>query len=260
LFVSASSCASVFRHFSVSSFSLFKSFYLNISYLIKFLYLVKFNNLNLHTTFAMKKKTLELFTFTPEGKIVHALSSGEKSFSELVKSTDLSERWLSIKLKRLLRLGVVKLNDNAYRVDYEKLHAFLISSLKDAAWMAAYEIVGKHPEVLSILLFGSMAKGNVHEESDIDLLVISESPLDLTNDEYEISIRFRVPFEITSMTLKEFLAMLHFKSSLLFGILEGYEVLFDRTNITTLMKVSERGIYKNWLYKKDDELWLKLKK
>jgi len=210
--------------------------------------------------FAMKEKTLELFAFTPEGKIVHALSSGEKSFSELVKATALSERWLSIKLKRLLRLGVVKLDRNVYQVDHEKLHTLLIPSLKDDAWMAAYEIVERHPEVLSILLYGSIAKGNTHEESDIDLLVISESPLGLTSDEYEISIKRGVAFEITSMTLKEFLAMLHFKSSLLFGILEGYEVLFDRAGITTLLKVSKREICKNWLYKKDEELWLKLKK
>lgn len=208
----------------------------------------------------MKKKTLELFAFTPEGKIVHALSSGEKSFSELVKATALSERWLSIKLKRLRRLGVVKLGDNVYRVDHEKLQTFLIPSLKEAAWMAAYEVVENHPEVLSVLLYGSMAKGNANEESDIDLLVISETALDLNDDEYEISIRLGVAFEITSMALKEFLAMLHLKSSLLFGILEGYEVLFDRAGITTLLKVSKREICRNWLYKKDEELWLKLKK
>ena len=208
----------------------------------------------------MRKKTLKLFAFTPEGRIVRALSSGEKSFSELVKATGLSERWLSIKLKQLLQLGVVKLSGNGYQVDHEKLHAVLIPSLKDTAWIAAYEIVEKHPQVLSVLLYGSIAKGKTHEESDIDLLVISENPLNLSDDEYEISMKYGVAFEITSVALTEFLAMLHFKSALLFGILEGYDVLFDRAGITTLLKIFMKDIYKNWRYNRDEELWLKLRK
>lgn len=208
----------------------------------------------------MRKKTLKLFALTPEGRIVRALSSGEKSFSELVKATGLSERWLSIKLKQLLQLGVVKLSGNGYQVDHEKLHAILIPSLKETAWLAAYEIVEKYPQILSVLLYGSVAKGNVHEESDVDLLVISENPLNLTEDEYKISMRHGVAFEITSVALTEFLAMLHFKSALLFGILEGYDVLFDRAGITALLKVFMKDIYKNWRYNKDEGLWLKLRK
>ncbi|MDI6904222.1 MAG: nucleotidyltransferase domain-containing protein [Candidatus Bathyarchaeia archaeon] len=208
----------------------------------------------------MRKKTLMLFAFTPEGRIVRALSSGEKSFSELVKATGLSERWLSIKLKQLLQLGVVKLSGKGYQVDHEKLQAILIPSLKETAWIAAYEIVEKHPQVLSVLLYGSVAKGKAHEESDVDLLVISENPLNLSNDEYEISMKYGVAFEITSVALIEFLAMLHFKSALLFGILEGYDVLFDRAGITALLKVFMKDIHKNWRYNKDEELWLKLRK
>jgi predicted nucleotidyltransferase len=208
----------------------------------------------------MRKKTLKLFAFTPEGRIARALSSGEKSFSELVKTTGLSERWLSIKLKQLLQLGVVKLGGKGYQVDPEKLHAILIPSLKETAWIAAYEIVESHPQVLSVLLYGSVAKGEVHEESDVDLLVISENPLDLTKDEYEISMKYGVAFEITSVALTEFLAMLHFKSALLFGILEGYDVVFDRAGITALLKVFMKDIYKNWRYNRDEELWLKLRK
>lgn len=208
----------------------------------------------------MKKKTIQLFNFTPEGKILHALSSGNKTFSELVKATSLSERWLSIKLKKLLHLGVIELGDNTYRVNYEKLHAVLVPSLKETAWIAAYEIIEKHPAVLGVLLYGSVAKGKTHEESDIDLLVISETPLDLTNDEYEISIKYKVAFHITSVALSEFLAILHLKPALLFGILEGYEVLFDRSGITALLKALKKEIYRNWSYNKDEELWLKLKK
>jgi len=208
----------------------------------------------------MKKKALKLFAFTPEGRIVRALSMGEKSFSELVKATGLSERWLSIKLKQLLQLGVVKLSGKGYQVDHENLHAILTPSLKETAWIAAYEIVEKYPQVLSVLLYGSVAKEKAHEESDVDLLVISENPLNLSDDEYEISVKYGVAFEITSVALTEFLAILHFKSALLFGILEGYDVLFDRAGITTLLKVFRKDIYKNWRYNRDEGLWLKLGK
>jgi predicted nucleotidyltransferase len=208
----------------------------------------------------MAKKTLKLSAFTPEGRIVRALSTGKQSFSELVKTTSLSERWLSIKLKQLLQLGVVKLSSNGYHVDPQRLHALLTPSLKEAAWIATYEVIEKHPQILSVLLYGSIAKGKVHEESDVDLLVISEDPLDLTDDEYEISMKYGVAFEINSVSLTECLAMLHFKSALLFGVLEGYDVLFDRAGITTLLKISNKDIHKNWYYNKDEELWLKLKK
>lgn len=208
----------------------------------------------------MKKKMLKLCAFTPEGRIVRALSNGKNSFSELVKATGLSERWLSIKLKQLLQLDVVKLSSNGYQVDHEKLHALLAPSLKETAWIAAYEVVEKYPQVLSVLLYGSIAKGKVHEESDVDLLVISENPLDLTDDEYKISMKYRIAFEMTSVSLTEFLAVLHFKSALLFGILEGYDVLFDRAGIATLLKVFNKDIHKNWHYNKDEELWLKLRK
>ena len=94
----------------------------------------------------------------------------------------------------------------------------------------------------------------------MSLLVISESQLDFANYEYKISMKYGVVFEITSITIKEFIAMLYFVSSLLFGILEGYDVLFDSAGITTLLKVFKKDISKNWSYNKDEEIWLKLNK
>ncbi len=208
----------------------------------------------------MKKRGLRLFTLTPEGRIIRALTEGEKSFSELVKETGLSGRWLSVKLKQLLQLGVVKFSSEGYQANYEKLRSILGGSLKEIAWIAACEIVEKHPEVLSVLLYGSVAKGKTSEESDIDLLVVSEKPLDLSDDEYKISIKYGVVLEITSITLTEFLSMLHFKSSLIFGVLEGYEVLFDSVGIAALLKVYMKDISKDWSYNKDEEIWVKLRK
>ncbi|MEM2135769.1 MAG: nucleotidyltransferase domain-containing protein [Candidatus Jordarchaeaceae archaeon] len=208
----------------------------------------------------MKGAVLKLFTSTPEGKIIQALLSGEKSFSELLRETGLSERWLSVKLKQLLRLGLVKITGNGYHVDRDKLHSVLGASLKEIAWAAAYEIVEKHREVLGVLLYGSVAKGETREESDIDLLVISEEPLSLTEDEYQISMKYGVAFEINSVTLKEFVAMLNMESSLIFGILEGYHVLFDNAGISQLLKVFKKEILKKWSYNPDDGTWAKLER
>ena len=202
---------------------------------------------------------MPLFRVSPEGKIIYALLNGEKSFSELVKA-GLSERWLSIKLKELIFLGVVKHQDSRYRVDPERLQALLKPMLKDYAWMATYEIVKEHPQVLCVLLFGSVAKGKIHDESDVDLLVVAEEPLDLSRDEYEISMKFKIQFEIFTMDVKEFLAILHLKSSFLFGILEKYEVLFDRAGITTLLRTTLKEIRDIWHYSEDEDLWLKTKK
>lgn len=118
----------------------------------------------------MKNRILKLSKFTPEGRIIHVLSSGEKSFSELIKETGLSERGLTIKLKELLQLGLVKLNDKGYHVDRERLNNILAASYKEITWIAAYEIVENHPKVLSVVLYESTAKGKTHEESDVDLV------------------------------------------------------------------------------------------
>ena len=208
----------------------------------------------------MKGKVLKLFSLTPEGKIIRALSGGERSFSELVEGTGLSERWLSVKLKQLLSLGVVKLGAGGYTLDRERLHSLLAASLKEVAWAAACEIVENHPEVLSVLLYGSVAKGEVGEESDVDLLVVSEEPLELSGDEYELSMRYGVAFEITVLPLTEFLAVLHLRSSLLFGILEGYDVLFDRSGVAAMLRVLAREIHRDWRYLRDEGVWLRLKR
>ena len=72
------------------------------------MYLVKFKSWN-RSVSNIKGRVLKLFSLTPEGKIIRALSGGERSFPELFEGTGLSERWLSVKLKQLLSLGVVKL-------------------------------------------------------------------------------------------------------------------------------------------------------
>ncbi len=54
--------------------------------------------------------------------------------------------------------------------------------------------------------------------------------------------------------------MLNLESSLIFGILEGYDVLFDRAGIAQLLKVFKKDIYKKWSYNPDEEIWLKLEK
>ncbi|HID91171.1 TPA: hypothetical protein EYP44_04345 [Candidatus Bathyarchaeota archaeon] len=158
-------------------------------------------------------------------KIVGALTG--KHFSELVRVTGLSARWLSLKLKELMGLGVVRLRDNVYEVDHDKLRAFLAPSLREIAWMAAYELVKGHEEVLPSCSMGR-SQGMAGGESDVDLPIISEGPLELIDEEYDVSMKYGTAFEITSMTLRGFIAMLHLRSSLLFGLLEGYDVLFDR--------------------------------
>jgi hypothetical protein len=59
-------------------------------------------------------------------------------------------------------------------------------------------------------------------------------------------MKYGVAFEITPVAFTEFVAMLYFKSWLLFGILEGYGVFFDRAGIATLLKAFTKDIYKDW--------------
>ena len=62
------------------------------------------------------------------------------------------------------------------------------------------------------------------------------------------------------MSLKEFLHNLLGEPTILFGILEGYEVLYDKFNIARgLLMLKEIEIKKRWFYDPEEDIWLERK-
>ena len=58
----------------------------------------------------------KLVEITPEGKIVAALIEGPKSYGRLKVATELSDRWLSKRLKELSSAGLIERYGNHYRL------------------------------------------------------------------------------------------------------------------------------------------------
>lgn len=89
-------------------------------------------------------------------------------------------------------------------------------------------------DVIAVLLFGSVAKGNVHPESDLDVVVAKDSHQNLIKRKE--SIRYRVDIDLWehSYSFYENLFEKNWKPeemflySLFLNILQECEVLYDR--------------------------------
>ncbi|HID19286.1 TPA: hypothetical protein EYP27_07090, partial [Candidatus Bathyarchaeota archaeon] len=200
----------------------------------------------------MVKLKPKLVEVTPEGKIVAALVEGLKSYSELKSATGLSDRWLSRKLKELLSSGIIRHSEGRYQleglkiVNADPLFACFLkntASLNVKARLIAGEL-SRNDKVVSIVLFGSVARGEVGEKSDIDLLVVTEVEFEdrLNSLIHELMLKYNVPVEAVFLTYEDLLANLQAKTAFSFGLLESYQVLYDRGGVETLLSIKRKEI------------------
>lgn len=216
---------------------------------------------------------MKLLKYTPEYKILSALTSGGKSFSVLKRETELSSRWLSKTLDELLKENLVQKSGSLYelaslesiretvRGELHELNrniAFLFPSVgMHEKAVRATDLISKEPNVIGIVLFGSVAKGTATLESDIDLLVICAEKTDLTDTIYDTMAKVEAPIEPLTMTFKQFLVNLIDEPTMIFGVIEAYEVLNDRFNmINDFLNWKEEDIKKRWFYDTEEEIWL----
>lgn len=201
---------------------------------------------------------MKIVEFTKEGLIVKALMEGPHRYKELKKATELSNAWLSKKLQELLNLGMIYAQNGYYHLNPERLQEALKKEKTHIARMIAQEII-KTYKVEAIILFGSLAR-NQQRDADIDLLVITTenffNPLQVS---IQLFRRFAVAVDIVHLTLKEFLKWLHDKPPLLFGLLTGYKILYDKGYIKPFLGTLKREIHKEWVYIQEKEAWLKKK-
>lgn len=216
---------------------------------------------------------IKLFRTTPEFKVFTALLSGDKSFNELKRETSLSSRWLSKTLVNLSNHGFIEKTGSLYRLaSMEKIREIAKNQLIElntgmkallplidlhAKAIGAANFIAQDENVLAIVLFGSVAKGATTPESDIDLLVISLNKSDLIDIVYAAMIEVEASIEALTISFKQFLINLLDEPTMLFGILEGYEVLYDKLNVVKgLLKLKEMEIKKRWFYDPEEEIWL----
>ena len=84
-----------------------------------------------------------------------------------------------------------------------------------------------------IILFGSYAKGNNTEESDLDLILIKETDLPKHKRGIEVRrlfYRLPVPIDFRIYTRQEFNSELNIQNSFLNSALSGSKTLYERKN------------------------------
>ena len=203
----------------------------------------------------------------PEGKIVAALVSSPKSYGELKTLTGLSDRWLSKKLKELHSAQTIENYGNLYRlrkpvetVNSDPIFAqYLQKKLPlEAKARLITEEVRRDERVVSVILFGSVAKGKTSMESDIDLLIVTEEEAEdtLTETIYNLMFKYDTPIEAIFQTYDGLIANLQAKTALSFGLLEGYQVLYDRGGVEGLLSIKKRELEREWIHDKEAETWI----
>jgi len=211
---------------------------------------------------------LKLIDLTAEGRVVAALIDSPKTYSELKLSTRLSDRWLSEKLKTLSSRGIIELSQSKYQLN--RRNAILedrvfLEYLKNSltpigkARIAAEHIARDH-QVVAIILFGSVAKGVSTKDSDLDLLIITKEDGDVErefNDQiYNLMFSLDVPIEALFLTYDELLLNLQAKTSFIFGVAEGYKVLYDVGGVENMLALIKEEIERKWLYEEEAGGWL----
>jgi len=200
---------------------------------------------------------MKLVEFTKQGLIVYALMGGALRYKDLKRATGLSDAWLSKKIQELLQLGVVVLSDGRYYLNVERLQEMLRNEKTFIARLIAQEIVKRNGDIISIILFGSLVR-NQREEADIDLLIATTSedftPLETS---LEMLFKFGVAVDIVHVTLKDLLQWLYGKPPILFGILSGYEILYDKGYVKDFLETLKKEVLKDWIYIERERLWLK---
>lgn len=91
-----------------------------------------------------------------------------------------------------------------------------------------------HPE--KVVLFGSSVSGHMDEESDVDLLIIKDTPLPFHRRGSEVRallrpLRLHLPMDIIVLTPQELDVQLKKGNVFLENILREGEVLFERSGI-----------------------------
>lgn len=199
---------------------------------------------------------MKLVEFTKEGLIVHALMGGSLRYKDLKTATGLSDAWLSKKLQELLQLGIIFLRDGHYRLRVERLQEALRNEKTFIARLIVQEIM-KNRDVLAVVLFGSLVRDS-RKEADIDLLIVTtHEEFNPVETSVEMLRKFGVAVDILHVTLKDLLGWLYEKPPILFGVLSGYEIFFDRGYFTDFFEMLKKEVAKDWVYVEEDKLWLR---
>jgi len=156
--------------------------------------------------------------------------------------------------------GCYRLKDPAEIIDADPVFAQFLqgrASLKVRAKLIA-EDMSRNREVVAVVLFGSVAKGEATDDSDVDMLVVTESEMEetLSGRLYDLMFKYDVPVEAVFLTYDDLIINLQAKTAFSFGLLEGYQIFHDRGGVENLFSIKRREILENWIYDEEVGAWI----
>ena len=210
---------------------------------------------------------MELVSLTSEGRIVLTLKHGQHTYSELKLETELSDRWLTIKLGELEGQGVVEKNGKWYGLKQEtsvsayELSLYMISQAKQMASEFA-----NLRFVKAVILFGSVAQRNAGEYSDLDMIIVVSEPVDRVKKEVILEIsrlesNYHMTIEPLILAKEDFLDNVYSREGgIIYGVAEGFEVLVDKTGeFGKILRNRVEEIRRSHDYLVEERIWLKVR-
>ena len=116
-------------------------------------------------------------------------------------------------------------------------------------------------DLISIILFGSIVKGNFTSTSDIDVLVVCETPpkdwrardkmvMELTED---IEIKYATPIHMTLVSKDEISHAIESAYPLMLEIYDANEIIYDKNNFFKQLTMDFEKNLRRWHAKKIDK-------
>ena len=210
-----------------------------------------------------------------EGKIVLSLISGfwglgdyPRRFSELKRVLNVSDPGLYKALRRIEAEGIIERNgQRRYHVKPELrdhvgklLRPLYNDYLLERARLIA-ENLQQLEGVVLIIVFGSVAQGKADFDSDVDMLVVVDeweesSERRIHETISRLAVEMGVPVEAVVVSAAGIKALLEHEFQFLFGLLEGYIILYDKANVAKLLHTKEQEIKSKYEYHEEASLWL----
>jgi len=179
----------------------------------------------------------------------------------------LSDRWLSKKLSELSSAGLVELHGGRYwvrnptgMIDADPVFAQFLKitvSLEVKAKLMAEEL-SRNEHVVAVILFGSVARGEAKEDSDIDMMVVTDREMEeeLNETIHNLMFKYDAPVESIFLTYDDLIVNLQAKTAFSFGMLGSYRVLYDRGGVEGLLSIKKKEVQEDWTYDEEVETWI----
>jgi len=117
--------------------------------------------------------------------------------------------------------------------------------------------------LVSIVLYGSRAQNMGRGDSDLDVLVVTEEPIEpeaelkVSDAEYELSLTDGVTLSPLFVCKKDILEGVRIRDRLLLGIVLGYRTLYDRKGFfaSQIQRLKENLKKENAVYNARERCW-----